>query len=165
MNGTASAQKVSAMCNATVVPLVDAAAPSFSLNVGGTASITKGNAAPVLTAKADVADGGAVTYQWYVKSGENSSYTAIPGATGATYTPGTSAAGVYYYFVKATNTNNTVNGTKTASRDSEVLKVTISAVLGKTGELDSIIPVAIVITASLALSCAAVLVVRNRKFH
>jgi|GEM_PF-2019672 len=165
VNGTASAQKVSAMCKATVVPLVDAAAPSFSLNVGGTASYTKDSASPLLTAKADATDGGAVTYQWYVKNGGSGSYTAIPGATGATYTPSTSTHGVYYYFVKATNTNNSVNGTRTASRDSEVLKVTITAVLGRTGELGSVIPVATLVTAGLALSCAAVLVIRKRRFH
>jgi len=165
VNGTVTAKTMSAVCKVTVVPLVDAAAPSFSVNVGGTVSYTKDSASPVLTAKADATDGGAVTYQWYVKNGDNGSYTAIPGATGATYTPGTGTHGVYYYFVKATNTNNSVNGTRTAARDSEVLKVTITAVLGRTGELDSVIPVAILITAGLALSCAAVLVVRKRRFH
>ena len=148
-----------------VATRVDAGAPVFSTNLSGTVSLAKGTALSPLTVKADSPDSGTVTYQWYVKNGDNGAYTAIPGATEAAYTPKTDVAGVFYYLAKATNTNNSVNGTKTAQRDSEVFKVTVTTVLAKTGELNSALPAAVLITAGLAVTCAAVLVVRKRKLQ
>lgn len=78
-----------------------AVTPSFQYTLAS-ASYVKGAAAAALNGTATVTDGGTVGYQWQ-QSANNSSWTNISGATGATYTPPTSAAGTVYYRVIATN--------------------------------------------------------------
>ena len=94
---------------------VDAVAPTFTTNLSGTHYVGE-----TLTVAASVTGGTAndvVTYQWYM--GSIGSGVAISGATGASYTP--TVDGNYY--VVATNTNNTVNGTKTAATTSNLQAV------------------------------------------
>jgi hypothetical protein len=52
-------------------------------------------------------------------------WAAIEGATGASHTPLTDTARTFIYYVKVTNTNNGVNGTKTASTDSREATVAV----------------------------------------
>lgn len=78
-----------------------AVTPSFQ-NTLSSASYVKGAAAVALNGAATVTDGGTVGYQWQ-RSTNNSTWTNISGATGATYTPPTSAVGTVYYRVIATN--------------------------------------------------------------
>ena len=72
----------------------------------------------LLTAAAQSADGGALSYQWYF-SPDISGYAAqlIPGATGPEYTPNTSAPGTAYYFCTVTGAS--------ASTNSPVITVTV----------------------------------------
>lgn len=79
-----------------------------------------------LTAAASVSDGGTLSYQWY-KNTTNSTATgtAIAGATADTYSVPTTALGMVYYYVKVTNTNNKVNGVKTATADSNIVSVNV----------------------------------------
>jgi len=55
---------------------------------------------------ADVADGGALSYQWYESDSEDGPFTEITDATRAGYTPSTAVEGTKYYRVTVTNTNN-----------------------------------------------------------
>ena len=73
------------------------------------ATYTVGDTATALTVTATVTDGGELSYQWY-KGNE-----LISGATSDSYTPDTKTAGVFIYKVVVTNTNNDVNGEKTAT--------------------------------------------------
>jgi hypothetical protein len=84
----------------------------------------------VLTVAATSPDGGTLSYQWY----ENTSNSAtggfiIPGKTDATLTLSKTNYddnGNYYFYVVVTNTNNGVNGNKTAITTSNVATVTVS---------------------------------------
>jgi hypothetical protein len=69
-------------------------------------------------------DGGTLSYQWHSRAGGE--WTAISGATAASYTPPTSAAGVVYYYVRVTNTNSSLSGIKTATANSEAAAVTVT---------------------------------------
>jgi len=68
-----------------------------------------------LSVTASASDGGTLSYQWYSGTTEyGSNPTAITGATSATFTPPATTAGTLYYYAEVTNTNNGVNGNKTA---------------------------------------------------
>ncbi|MFD7525624.1 S-layer homology domain-containing protein, partial [Paenibacillus chitinolyticus] len=53
--------------------------------------------------------------------------TAISGATSPTYAAPTATIGTTYYYVVVTNTNNSVNGTKTATATSSIAGITVNA--------------------------------------
>lgn len=75
------------------LPLINAS-DNISCYVGATARLTV----------AAAADGGVLTYQWYLSSsGSNSGGTAIPGATGPEYIADTSRTGVSFYYCTVTN--------------------------------------------------------------
>jgi hypothetical protein len=99
--------------------------PSFATNLSGEKTYAKGDNASALTVSTTVTAGN-VTYQWYENSKNSTTGTAIAGAMTASYTPKTDKAGVYYYYVVATNTNNSVSGTKTAAATSDIYKVTVN---------------------------------------
>lgn len=109
-----------------VTEMIDTVAPSFTANLSGEKTYSKGDTATALTVKARAADSGTVTYQWYESSNSSINGTTIAGATDASYTPGTDTTGVFYYYVKATNTNDTVNGSKIAFTTSGIYKVTVN---------------------------------------
>ena len=69
---------------------------------------------------ADLTDGGVLSYQWY-SSSDNTTFAPIDGATAATYTPSTEAAGTTYYKVIVTNTLNFT----TAAAESRVAEVSV----------------------------------------
>ena len=75
---------------------------------------------------------GILTYQWYVSDNAEGPFSPIPGATQAAYVPDTSAAGVKFYYVSVTNTNNDATGTKTAVTQSALSSVTVGQVSGCT---------------------------------
>jgi hypothetical protein len=79
-----------------------------------------------LSVTASVSDGGTLSYQWYSQTTEYSSNpTVVTGATNATFTPPVTTAGTLYYYAEVTNTNNTVNGTKTAVQKSNRAKFVV----------------------------------------
>jgi len=94
---------------------------------------SQGDTATALTVQANVSDGGALSYQWYSNTvNSNTGGTLVSSAS--TYTPSTSTAGTLYYYVIVTNTNNGVNGNKTATAVSNTAAVTV------TGEASYAIP-------------------------
>ena len=80
------------------------------------ASYTTGDTATPLTCSVSVTDGGTLSWQWHTTGG------AISGATSASYTPDTSAAGTTGYYCTVTNTL----GQNTASVDSDTATVTVT---------------------------------------
>jgi hypothetical protein len=82
-------------------------------------------AAVTLSVTAASPDGGTLSYQWH-SAVSGGSWAAIEGATEASYTPSTAAEGAVSYYVRITNTNNGVSGTKTASVNSGTVTVTVS---------------------------------------
>jgi len=84
-----------------------------------------------LTVSANISDEGTLSYQWYSNtSASNSGGKVIAaGGTGASLTLNKvnySENGTYYFYVVVTNTNDEVNGNKTASVTSNVATVTVS---------------------------------------
>ncbi|MDR2638558.1 MAG: hypothetical protein LBC09_01825, partial [Helicobacteraceae bacterium] len=78
--------------------------------------------------EASVESGGTLSYQWYKNTRNNTTdATAITGATGAAYKPSTADIGTLYYFVKVTNTNNSVGGEQTATVTSKRAQVIVNA--------------------------------------
>ncbi len=104
--------------------LVDAQTPNISVQPAG-GDYSPGSTISALSVTAAVTDGGTLTYQWYKATGNNVDGTAIPTATVASYTPTDTELGTYYYYVVVTNTNNAVNGTKTATVTSSYAQITI----------------------------------------
>ena len=88
--------------------VVNAEIPIIRTGLAGGA-YTVGDTATALTVTATVTDGGELSYKWY-KGDE-----LISGATSKSYTPSTAEAGTFTYKVVVTNTNNNVNGEKTAT--------------------------------------------------
>ena|GEM_PF-3184677 len=90
------------------------------------ASYTVGNTAAALTVAASVSDGGTLSYQWYSDTvSSTSGATAIAGAVSDLYTPGTSAAGMTYYFCVVTNTLDATTATATSA----IAAVTVEAAI------------------------------------
>lgn len=127
-DGKKTAQTVSKAVSVMVTEprqiTVDAAKPVVEWISGGGA-FNQGDLA-VLEIKASVEDGGTLSYQWYrSEDGSAEGGTALDGATENTYHPSTDAAGTVYYYCVVTNTNEQVNGEKTAQAVSEAVQVTV----------------------------------------
>lgn len=105
---------------------VDAAPPIISVHPANLAR-QNGDAAN-LSVTATVADGGVLSYQWFsTTENNNTGGTRINGATDRTYSAPTSALGIRYYYVAVTNTNNSADGIKTATLNSNAASVTVTA--------------------------------------
>jgi hypothetical protein len=124
---TASVNSATAIITVNPAPVVNAQAPVISVQPVA-ASYTVGGTAKALSVTAASPDGGTLGYQWHSAT-SGGEWTAISGATGPSYTPPTAAAGIASYYAKVTNTNNDVNGTKTASANSEPATITVTAVI------------------------------------
>jgi O-glycosyl hydrolase len=78
-------------------------------------------------------DGGIISYQWYSNAtASNNEGTAIPDATSTVYLPTISNSTVnnYYYYAVVTNTNDNVQGTKTASTASKPVQISVASSAG-----------------------------------
>ena len=106
-------------------PLVDAEAPvAITLT---DASYTVGDNATALDGTTTAADNGKITYQWYeATSKDNQNGTPISGETGSTFTPDTTAAGMRFYYVIATNTKTDATGEKIATTRSNMATITVT---------------------------------------
>jgi hypothetical protein len=83
--------------------------------------------AAALNVTANVSDGGVLSYQWYNNTiNSNQNGTPISGETSSSFTPSTSTVGIVYYYVTVTNTNDNVNGIKTANVSSDTAQIAIS---------------------------------------
>ena len=106
-------------------PLVDAAKPAAITLTD--ASYMVGDGATALDGTTTAADNGEMTYQWYeVTSKDDQNGTPISGETGSTFTPNTAVAGMRYYYVVATNTNEKATGEKTAETRSNTVTITVT---------------------------------------
>ncbi|MDR0303919.1 MAG: C10 family peptidase [Chitinispirillales bacterium] len=128
-----SSWKIATIGNPSALPFqvgsntyTNAQVPSISTQPKS-ANVDK-NATYSLNVSASVTDGGILSYQWYSNtySGPDLVGTAISGATSASYAVPTGTNGTVYYYVLVTNTNNNVNGAKTATHKSDVVAVTVS---------------------------------------
>lgn len=84
-----------------------------------------------LEIEAESVDGGNLSYQWYENAEANTGTgTAVEGKTEKTFelAPDSSAPSVKYYYCVVTNTNENVDGNKTAQRVSEIVKVEVEEV-------------------------------------
>ncbi|MFE4573367.1 S-layer homology domain-containing protein [Paenibacillus chitinolyticus] len=127
MNGTKTATATSNIAAVTVNALTNAATPGIDTQPTG-ATVNEGDSSPSLSVAASVNDGGTLSYQWYSNTANSTNGgTAIVGATNATYAAPTTPAGTTYYYAVVTNTNNSVNGTKTATATSSIAAVTVNA--------------------------------------
>ena len=104
---------------------VDAVAPApITLT---DASYTVGDTAIALDGTTTAADGGEITYQWYVTtSKDDQNGTLLEGKTDPTFTPDTAVAGTRFYYVVATNTNANATGEKTAETRSNTVAITVT---------------------------------------
>jgi uncharacterized repeat protein (TIGR02543 family) len=126
VNGTKTASVNSATATVKVnsAPIVNAREPVINVQPRG-ASYDGGAEAAPLSVTAESRDGGELSYQWHSRTEAGGEWTAISGATGSSYTPSTAAAGTIYYYVEVANTNNDVNGTKTASINSATAAIRV----------------------------------------
>ena len=86
-------------------------------------------------------DGGDLSYQWY-KNTVNS-YEGADKLTGEIldeYTPDISEVGELFYFVEITNTNTSVNGKKTATIKSDIVRINVDTIPIIDAETPSISP-------------------------
>jgi hypothetical protein len=83
-----------------------------------------GNTAAALTVEATGDATGLLSYQWYKSTtSATDGFTAIAGATGASYTPDTAAAGNVWYYCKVTNTNSIFGGKSTKDSTAAMIHV------------------------------------------
>lgn len=97
---------------------VDAEQPKIIKQPVGKVVPINTDGAVTLTAEAVSIDKGELTYQWYKNTADSTTGgTPIDGATDASYsgTVDTASVKTEYYYCQVTNTNNTVDGNKTAS--------------------------------------------------
>jgi len=105
-------------------PKTDAARPLITVDpLDGV--YLPGAAVTPLSVTASSPDGGTLSYQWYSETTKYSNGTAVAGATNASFTPPTAAAGTLYYYAEVTNTNNGVDGNKTAVQTSNRAKFVV----------------------------------------
>jgi uncharacterized repeat protein (TIGR02543 family) len=126
VNGSQTAVSISSAAAVTIIGTIyiDAQTPVITAQPRSEA-ITKDTAAS-LSVTAGVTDSGTLSYQWYKNtSANNTNGTALTGETADTYTLPTDTDGTFYYYVVVTNTNNGVNGYKTAARTSIAAVITI----------------------------------------
>jgi hypothetical protein len=118
----------------TVEAVVNAAQPSLQRGAISRALSTtrwEGRLPPltVTATAADLGSGGVLSYQWYVNTLETTKGgTPLAGANSASYTPdisGWEAGTTRYYYVIVTNTNESVNGAKTASITSGIRTINV----------------------------------------
>jgi hypothetical protein len=122
----------------TASVITNAATPVIGTQPVGATYTKNASPVPALTVTASISDsgsGGALTYQWYSNTtNSNGTGTSLGSATGAqtaSYTPSTATVGTVYYYVVVTNTNNSVNGTKTVSTTSNAAAVTVNTTIGE----------------------------------
>jgi len=88
------------------------------------------NGSVTLSVTASVTDRGTLSYQWFSNTTDrNTGGTLIRGATSRTFAPPTNTPGTMYYYVVITNTNNYVNGNRTASVTSTTARVAANALV------------------------------------
>ena len=109
----------------TAATVVNAQTPTISGQPQG-AVYTQNATASAMSVVASVTDGGTLSYQWYSNTVNSTAGGTAVGGNSASYTPVTAAAGTLYCYVVVTNTNNAVNGTKTATATSSIATISVN---------------------------------------
>jgi len=125
---TATRIRTSNIAQITVNALVHAATPNITTHPQS-ASHVQGATATMLNVSA-WANFQSLTYQWFSNTvDDNTTGTAIPDATGASFRPPTAELGTLYYYVVVTNTDTRpqITGNQTATATSDVAMITITA--------------------------------------
>jgi hypothetical protein len=130
-NNSASVTKIATATSNTaeiiVNNLVNTAVPTINTHPKD-AMYEKDVSPEALTITATKSDSGTLSYQWYSNTANsNSGGTPIVDALSASYSPSTGTEGEFYYYAVVTNTNNSANGTKEATRTSNTAKIVIYA--------------------------------------
>lgn len=107
ITNTLNGYTASTYSSAAKISVQDVTTPVFVQNPQGQ-TVFIGETANTLSALAT--SNGTITYQWY-SSANNSSWTAISGETGTSYTPPSSTVGLMYYKVTATATGGSQSET------------------------------------------------------
>jgi len=128
VTGTRTATRTSSAAAVTVNALVNAQRPNIT-NQPQEATYTQDAAANPLTVTATSPDGGSLSYQWFWNETNSTAGGTAVGSNSASYTPPTTTTGTRYYYVVVTNTNEDVNGTKTATRTSAAAAVTVNTLV------------------------------------
>ncbi|WP_024467722.1 InlB B-repeat-containing protein [Treponema pedis] len=108
--------------------ITDAAFPNILKQPKGKTLVMGDNAKIFLKIEADSPDNGSLSYQWYKSSSATAaSGEAISGANTTEYkfSPDTSSSSLTYYYCVVKNTNNSVNGNKTAEKISDFAKIEV----------------------------------------
>lgn len=101
------------------IPVISKQPAAVKCNVGGNVT---------LCIDANSSDNGILSYQWYKNNAAKiKNATPIEGATESSYAVETSASGMAYYFCVVTNTNDAVNGIRTATVTSDIVAVEVAA--------------------------------------
>ena len=126
----AASEVISGIANLTVstAPIEHAQIPLISSQpADGTVLV---NGSVTLSVTAAVTDRGTLSYQWFSNTADrNTGGTLIRGATSRTFAPPTNTPGTIYYYVVITNTNNNVNGNRTATVASTTARVEANALV------------------------------------
>lgn len=117
-----SATDVFAPAGTVTEILTDAAAPIITVQPPPTVLVSQN----VPMSLSVTATGLSLSYQWYKQSG-NVNGQPIPGETGNTYAPPTSAVGTTDYYCVVTNTDSSATGNKTAAATTNICSVTVTA--------------------------------------
>jgi hypothetical protein len=103
-----------------------------------------------LDASSSVSDGGSLTYKWYQVDDEAKTNPRLLPLGQETYSVDTSLAGTSYYYCQVTNTNNGVNGNKTATIETSVAKITVTLAPPSSKSMVSYDPVTLSQTGDIA---------------
>jgi len=115
--------------------LIHAQTPEITEQPGSETVLLDGRT--VLSAAARVRDNGTLSFQWFRnETNSNTGGTPVHGATGSVFAPETDSLGVSFYYVVITNTNNNVNGTRTAAVTSQAVSVAVITTPGAPQNLE-----------------------------
>ncbi|MFD2330979.1 S-layer homology domain-containing protein [Cohnella sp. GCM10020058] len=122
--GDKTASVASAVAKVTVNALANAAPPT----IGTQPADDTVNVGDSVILHVAASGSGSLSYQWYRNdSDSNAGGFQLANAIGNSFTVPTGSAGVNYYYVIVTNTDDSVAGTNTASVASTAAKVTVKA--------------------------------------
>jgi len=127
-SGGQTAKELSVPVTINILPGLRAETPTIRIQPKAAVYFTGETIVP-LTVEGQSPDFGELTYQWYMNltANSNKNGTPINGETGASYTPNLTANPNAFYYALVTNTNNRVEGEKTAAAASRAVNVRLTS--------------------------------------
>ncbi|MDR1088539.1 MAG: Ig-like domain repeat protein [Coriobacteriales bacterium] len=134
VNHVLDAQAAVPTLTVIIDPTVNAAVPNITQHPAGGDAYTAmadpegGIRLRVAAVASDAASGGILSYQWYRATAPTGTVgsTLMNGATSAVYEVPRASVGTFYYYCVVTNTNPSVNGTQSATRNSNTAVVRVN---------------------------------------